>query len=573
MSVIYIKYNTNTNTNLFLLWIKHYLFMKIPFEIICEDDNFISIYPEYVKYLNSNINDTTNNGHLILTEYDFIVGYHKNENDDMVLSNNIDTDFLEKSILIGKVFSVHVKNATKYTTFEIPDFILYKHLDHTNYTIDGININGGQEISNNIVCFNMNISKVSYEKEYYYTDFFNGHRTCGYNIYKKIAYNIFVNKEYKYAIIWHLKCACSTINKYIYKYNINSTEDKYRHDLSKQYQKFRYNMYLQNFEIISFVRNPYHRFISCYINKHINKEDVNYLNETSYNDYLKYCNDIDSLYNFINYIKNDKYIDEHSSPISHYYYNIYKLKPTIYKIENNLNQTINDFLTKKHNKTLCDDLFFMNISKNVNINETNTYKNYDFKFFNYNDWTEFIKKYNTIPNYNDILDDQLIELINIVYKEDLNNFNYTLQKSTSCHLLLYNSKCKNIPEDFEAKTYIEINEDLQKLSELAAIEHYKNTGIYENRKYKYENIPEDFEAKIYIEINEDLKNFTEKEAKNHYDESGFYENRKYNYENIPEDFEAKIYIEINEDLKNFTEKEAKNHYDEIGFYENRKYKL
>jgi hypothetical protein len=55
----------------------------------------------------------------------------------------------------------------RYSTFEIPDFILYEHSDHTNYTIDGIKINRGSTISKNIVCFNMNISKLAYENEYY----------------------------------------------------------------------------------------------------------------------------------------------------------------------------------------------------------------------------------------------------------------------------------------------------------------------------------------------------------------------------------------------------------------------
>ena len=48
----------------------------------------------------------------------------------------------------------------------------------------------------------------------------------------------------------------------------------------------------------------------------------------------------------------------------------------------------------------------------------------------------------------------------------------------------------------------------------------------------FENIPDNFNAKIYIELNEDLKDFTELQAKIHYENDGYKENRKYKYENI-----------------------------------------
>ena len=44
---------------------------------------------------------------------------------------------------------------------------------------------------------------------------------------------------------------------------------------------------------------------------------------------------------------------------------------------------------------------------------------------------------------------------------------------------------------------------------------------------EYENLPDDFDWKIYILLNEDIKNFNETQAKNHYITFGFYENRKY----------------------------------------------
>ena len=49
---------------------------------------------------------------------------------------------------------------------------------------------------------------------------------------------------------------------------------------------------------------------------------------------------------------------------------------------------------------------------------------------------------------------------------------------------LYKSKYENIPEDFNAKEYIVLNEDLKHMSEIEAKLHYEYNGYKENRKYK-----------------------------------------------------------------------------------------
>jgi hypothetical protein len=90
-----------------------------------------------------------------------------------------------------------------------------------------------------------------------------------------------------------------------------------------------------------------------------------------------------------------------------------------------------------------------------------------------------------------------------------------------------------LPNDFISKNYIELNEDLQNLTELQAKIHYENYGYNENRKYKYENIPNDFISKNYIELNEDLQNLTELQAKIHYENYGYNENRQYKQTHFP----------------------------------------
>ena len=92
------------------------------------------------------------------------------------------------------------------------------------------------------------------------------------------------------------------------------------------------------------------------------------------------------------------------------------------------------------------------------------------------------------------------------------------------------NKFENIPDNFIAKEYIELNQDLKDLSELKATIHYENHGFIENRKYKYQNIPVNFNAKEYIELNQDLRHMSELEAKLHYENHGFIEYRKYKYD-------------------------------------------
>lgn len=51
--------------------------------------------------------------------------------------------------------------------------------------------------------------------------------------------------------------------------------------------------------------------------------------------------------------------------------------------------------------------------------------------------------------------------------------------------------------------------------------------ITNKKKYKYEHIPVDFNPKYYIELNKDLQHMTEIEAKTHYEYHGYKEKRKY----------------------------------------------
>lgn len=208
---------------------------------------------------------------------------------------------------------------------------------------------------------------------------------------------------------------------------------------------------------------------------------------------------------------------------------------------------------------------------NVNDNLYNTISNYD---SNYN------IEYNLL-SYNDIY--------SILVHIDSYTFNNIIENINSLNEIKNNLKIfACILDEYRhlIKPYINLNKydvlnlnrDLMifynnktepEISDLKLIRIVNNNE--ENRKYKYENIPEDFIANDYIELNADLKHMTESDAICHYEYNGYKENRKYKYENIPKDFNAKDYIKLNHDLKDMTELEATCHYEYYGYTENRYY--
>jgi len=91
----------------------------------------------------------------------------------------------------------------------------------------------------------------------------------------------------------------------------------------------------------------------------------------------------------------------------------------------------------------------------------------------------------------------------------------------------------NIPNIFNARSYILLNDDLADLSEDQAKYHYEYYGYYENRKYSI--IPNDFNYIHYLELNSDIKADDQLGAILHYENHGYYENRKYSKHNSADD--------------------------------------
>jgi len=448
--LFFINYKKTYDHILFKLWLIHYKKLNISYKIYVCKENFHYFNLFYKEYENLIIDYVPNNV-LEISEKDFLFSYTKDEHDNMILIYEIDNNFINESIIIGKVFYVPIKNKNMkshdlhYSTFEIPDFILYEHSTHTNYTIDGIKINGGSTISKNIVCFNMNISKVAYENEYYENNLlymeYNKY-TLGSNIYINNPMNLVTNKEKKYAVIWHPKCGCSTIMNIFCKINNIIIDKTYERSLNYHKIKYRYNKYLQNIDIINFVRNPYIRFLSTYIDKNIYQNDNIFITLDGYLEYIKLYGS-DTLHNLFNFLLNNKSISLHYNLMSGNNY-IESLKYDFYKIENGLNDILFKFLQKYHTDIDLYKDYIYNCHENSIVNKNNNITYYKIPE-DYN--IEKYKKFNESSNNN-------IKNIFMHYKKDqwlryLNN-----------NKINYNIFLEN--EDYKNYVYIFFNDDFLK---------------------------------------------------------------------------------------------------------------
>lgn len=445
--LFYIHYKRTFDDALFKLWLNHYNVLKLPYNIYVEKEDidfFIKNYhhtKNIINYIPTNVT--------LLTEMDFLMSYTVDENDIMILSYNIDEKELKlENNKIGRLFYVPVQSKILYTTFEIPDFIIYKHKNHTNFTIDGIKIkcdnqdNNMNFISNSIVSLNMNVSKVAYEDEYYETNIIpnycsinNAEHIFFKNIYNNVLRNIFVNKEKQYAVIWHAKCACTTITDiFCLVNNIDFNKKANLHvSLSWLHNKYRYNVYLQNIDIISFVRNPYERLLSSYIDKHVYKNEDIYLTFEGYQKFIN--NNENTLYNLCNYLLSGGVITQHYVLITEYnnivpYYKT--LEKNYVKIEDDLNKHLYEFLKKYHQDVNFEDLNILNYCSNNNVykKEQSKLNNSDIelikkcKHFTTDEWSLYLSKYNL--NYKDIIenDEELKNLIYKMYEKDFLELKY-----------------------------------------------------------------------------------------------------------------------------------------------------
>uniref|UniRef100_A0A6C0B144 Sulfotransferase domain-containing protein n=1 Tax=viral metagenome TaxID=1070528 RepID=A0A6C0B144_9ZZZZ len=385
--LFYIHYQSTFDEELFKLWLNHYKRLDIEYKIYIESKDrvlFMNKYPYY--YANYTIDSIPKNVPLELTEKDFLFGYGKDENDNMILNYQFQHSLLrETAMMIGRVFQVPVPSKSIFTTFEIPDFILYKHANHTNYIIDGLKVNSTNNnvvVSENIVCFTMSISKAAFEKEYYETNIIieNWKENNSYyfkNIYTDFLINVCVNKEKRYGFVWYPKCACTTITEIFCRLNgiiLDNDVQKKRSLVFNIPNKYHLNNYLQNIDMISFYRNPYHRFISTYIDKHVYKTDYIYVTLDGYHKYLSIYKK-DTIANLIDYFLQGGYISEHftqiaDSAIFNRYNNTFNNHCYCKMIHMNLgvNNHLYEFLKQYYDISLLMSLDILNCHENSSSN-------------------------------------------------------------------------------------------------------------------------------------------------------------------------------------------------------------
>lgn len=439
---VLIEYGNYIDDYKFQLWLSHYITLGLDFKIFVRLQDFKTLadkYPNFVERVIHVIPDDTN--FVVLTEDDFLFAFYKNPNDVMVLHKNISMDELQTAGCIGRVFHVPVEGKPNYTTFEIPDYILYSHYKHTNYTTDGIIVNKNykhstlelQHISKRIVCICLKETKVVDKYDYYETNILTGEQHDSHvyfkNVYNMFNMNVLVNKEKLYGIIWNSKCACTSISTIFCKLNNIDLPPHYKRSINFHIEnKHYYNAYLQNVQFISFVRNPYYRFLSVFIDKHVYKTDDVYVILDGYTKYInKY--DKDTIYNLCKSIlNNDDLISLHFSQIQNqpmFLRNNINCK--IYKMEDGFNIILYNFLVKFYPPDLLFSIGVLTHKENTNkpVLLDGVIVNPKLKYYDRDEWIEYLKT--NILNYDTILDDELKQMICTFFFQDFtyNDFNYS----------------------------------------------------------------------------------------------------------------------------------------------------
>lgn len=440
----YLYYNRSFDDTIFKLWINHYNRLNMKYGIFVEQNDMDYYRQHYSLSLEKLIEKIPENV-LQITEKDFLFSYKKTDDDIMVLTYDVNDEFYnefeQKSSVVGRIFNVPVKQKLLYSTFEIPDFIIHRHANHTNFTVDGLKINGGGNPSESIVCLNMNISKIAFENEYYETNIIINRyvfippdnrilELYFTNVYVHFCMNVIVNKEKQYGIIWYPKCGCTTItNLFCLVNDIYLEEPKPKRSLNFHMPKYRYNCYLQNIEFISFVRNPYERFLSSFIDKHVFKTDDIFLNLNGYLDYrAKFSKDC--ILNVCYYLLNKGYISDHYTLFSQFNGHIpyfQKLKSTTFKIEENFNENLCNFFKKYH--TNIEETIILKEHKNSICNKNNSNGkmneiNKNIKLFDEVQWKLFLERFNI--DYKMMIngDEELKSIIYTIFQEDFKKFDY-----------------------------------------------------------------------------------------------------------------------------------------------------
>ena len=215
----------------------------------------------------------------------------------------------------------------------------------------------------------------------------------------------------------------------------------------------------ENVYIIDSYRNPIERKLSSFFQNYDDNKSIDYITE----QIDKQINFLET-YEAINEVLQYFNLEPFTSFDFEKKYNLIKYKNlTIIKLRFN---DINEW------GSILSSIF----KKDIVIYDDNLSKNKSY----YNEYNT-IKKTYKIPNLllNIVANDKYFKLYNTL-EEQQQYLEYWKQRTRDIELIFH-----NIPEDFDPKKYIELNDDLKNMTEFEAMAHYENQGYLENRLYKY----------------------------------------------------------------------------------------
>jgi hypothetical protein len=420
------------DNNILNLWLKHWTKTGLEFKILINlAEDFAQFKMNFPYYAVFHVVHSVSNCFAIEIKYtDFLFHYIKDEEtDEMILSTDIKEEWLSVAQKIGRVFRVPNKK-NDLSTFEIPDFILYCHSNHSHFVKQGFCLHSGEKPSKNLVIFSLEIAPFSVFYQYYENHYFAkilDEKTAifrGNNYYDNFKMNIMVNKEKQYAVIWFPKCGCSTITKLFCMTNSIVLEKEKQKSLVFYLPKWRYNHYLENIEYIQFVRNPYYRFISTFIDKHVFKNDPIYLCLEGFQKYTRMY-DNDNIANLCEYLRlpSGRYISEHYISMSSSIVFDENIKCKTVQIESGILSSLFGFLRKYHAGLLWKH--FANCYENcLHHNDTLIEPDSSLKTKTSKE-LEILRNSSGKVNYNAFLDDELKRQIFSLYSEDFNRYGYS----------------------------------------------------------------------------------------------------------------------------------------------------
>jgi hypothetical protein len=106
----------------------------------------------------------------------------------------------------------------------------------------------------------------------------------------------------------------------------------------------------------------------------------------------------------------------------------------------------------------------------------------------------------------------------------------------------------DVPAKFLWRSYIEMNPDLQHMTQQEATRHYVVHGHAEGRRFTSDDVPANFLWRSYIEMNPDLQHMAQQEATRHYVVHGHAEGRRFTSDDVPVRCDKDVPVRCDKDV-------------------------